>query len=84
MFLCQNYGTIHCIFNNKFIMDVIHNDKAAFFFCCLVNVSPVFPPIDCKEWPYCARKTTKYKHLSYVSALQQRNINNMQKQEVKT
>lgn len=56
MFLCQNLGTIHRIFKNMLMVDVIQNDKTAFLFCCLVIVSPVFCPIDCMEQLYSARK----------------------------
>lgn len=68
MFLWENYGTIHCIFNDTLIVDVIKNDKMAFLFCCLVIVFPVFPPIDYLERLYSTKKPAKTKYLSYLCA----------------
>lgn len=66
MFLCQKYGTIHCIFNSKLIVDVIQNNKSAFLFYCLVIVPPVFPPIDCIKRLCSARKPMEQKYLFYA------------------
>lgn len=69
LFLCQKYGAIHCVFNSKFIVDIIQNNKTTFLFYCLVVVSPVFPPTDCIKIFYSARKSMENKYLFYVWAL---------------